>query len=171
MSMTHESDPAAEAPLDRAFIERERNRLASRALSLLVLLNGSAALILLAILARAPEGTVPGKVAAAMLFFSAGAVAALLSAFLAYINRTVRMDALTAPRRARLRRGLRIFAILCVIGSGACFLTGMNMVGTSSAERSSSHPKGPKEKSPAKAPSERAQTLQDISTAAGERQL
>jgi hypothetical protein len=169
MSMTHEPVPPEEAPLDRAL--RERNRLASRALSLLVLLNGAAALILLTILSQAPEGTVPGKIAAAMLFFSGGAVAALLSAFLAYINRTVRMDAFTAPRRARLRRGLRIFAILCVIGSGAAFLIGMNMVGTTSAERSSSHPKGPKQKSPVRAPSERAQILHDISTRVDERHL
>jgi hypothetical protein len=157
--------PTVDSHLDRAFIERERNRLASRALSLLVLLNGAAALVLLTTLAQADEGTVAGKIAGAMMFFSGGAMAALLSAFLAYINRTVRME---SPGRARVRRVLRVFAILCVIGSGASFLTGMNMVGTTSSERSSSHPKGPKQKNPVGAPSERLQRLQDISTPAGE---
>ena len=56
-----------------------------------------------------------------MLFFSGGAVAALFSSFLAYINRTVTME---APERASLRRGLQIIAIVVVIGSAAAFLTG-----------------------------------------------
>lgn len=132
-------DPA----LERAFIEQERNRFAGRALSLLVLLNGAAALILLAVMAQAPESTIDRKLAAAMMFFSGGAMAALLSSFLAYVNRTVRME---SPHRANIRQALRIFAILTVIGSGAAFIVGMNMVGTISAEKSSSHPKGPREK-------------------------
>ena len=73
------SDPQ----LERAFIERERNRFAGRALSLLVLLNGAAALVLLVISAQAAESTVNPKIADAMMFFSGGAVAALLSSFLA----------------------------------------------------------------------------------------
>ena len=72
---------ANEPVLDRAFIERERNRFASRALAFLVLLNGAGALILLMVMAPAPAATVDGKVAAAMLFFSVGAIFALLSAF------------------------------------------------------------------------------------------
>jgi zinc transporter ZupT len=110
-----------------------------------VLLNGAAALVLLVILGQAPEGTADRKVAAAMMFFSGGAMAALPSAFLAYINRTVRME---SPDQASVRRILRAFAIAAVIGSGAAFLTGMNMVASTSEERSSSHPKGPREGQP-----------------------
>ncbi len=124
-------------------------------------LNGAAALTLLSILARAPEGSVDSKIAGAMLFFSGGAVAALLSAFLAYINRTVRME---APARAALRRVLRVLAILAVVGSGASFLTGMNMVTSASSEKSSSHPKDAKErKSPTSAPKEQVQFLTECS--------
>lgn len=130
--------------LDPVFVERERNRFGARALGFLIVLNSAAALILLAILGKAPPSTVDGKVAAAMLFFSGGAVAALLSSFLAYINRTVAME---APKRADLRRALQILAIAAVVGSAAAFLTGMNMVRTAASERSSSHPKGAKEQS------------------------
>jgi len=153
--------------LDRVFIERERNRFASRALSSLVLLNGAAALVLLAILGRAPEGSVDSKISAALMFFSGGAMAALFSAFIAYINRTLSLD---ARERPALRRILLILALASVIGSGAAFLTGMNMVGAASAEKTSTHPKGAKEKpstspaekppaAPTSAPSERADLL------------
>ena len=128
--------------LDPIFVERERNRFAARALAFLILLNGAAALVLLSILARAPESTVEPKYATAMLFFGGGAIAALLSSFLAYINRTV---AIEAPQRASLRRSLLMLAILSVVGSGVSFMTGINMVATAASERSSSHPKGAKE--------------------------
>jgi hypothetical protein len=152
----HRTDPR----LDPLFIERERNRFGARALAFLVVLNGAAALILLSILAKAPEATVDTKYAAAMLFFSGGAIAALLSSFLAYINRTVTME---APQRANLRASLQGLAIAVVIGSGAAFLTGMNMVAGAASEKSSSHPKGSKEqpkgskeqRTPASRPSER----------------
>lgn len=137
----------AEHGVDRAFIERERNRFAGRALSFLILLNGAAALVLLTIMAQAPESTMDRKIAAAMMFFSGGAVAALLSSFLAYVNRTVRIE---SPRRQELRRVLRGFAVAAVIGSGAAFLIGMNMVATAQAEKSSSHPKGSREDKPQK---------------------
>ena len=150
------SSPPGDSALDRAFIERERNRFAGRALSFLVLLNGAAALILLAIVAQAQESTVDGKVAAALLFFSSGAIAALLSAFLAYINRTVRMK--QSARRENVRAALRGLAVAAVIGSGAAFLTGMNMVATSAAQKSSSHPKGPRDDKPLKPnPSEKVE--------------
>ena len=146
---------SAERDIDRAFIERERNRFAGRALSFLVLLNGAAALVLLAIMAQAPESTIDRKLAAAMMFFSGGAVAALLSSFLAYVNRTVRIE---SPGRQDLRRVLRGFAVAAVIGSGAAFLIGMNMVATAQAEKSSSHPKGPREdKSQKTAPIEKVE--------------
>ncbi|MGH9806511.1 MAG: hypothetical protein ACRD9W_04510 [Terriglobia bacterium] len=127
---------------DPVFVERERNRFAARALAFLVLLNGAAALVLLSILARAPESSVEPKFAAAMMFFSGGAIAALLSSFLAYINRTVTME---APERADLRRALQIIAMVVVVGSAASFITGMNMVGSAASEKSSSHPKGARE--------------------------
>jgi hypothetical protein len=154
---SYEADPR----LERVFVEREQNRLAARALLVLVVLNGAASLVLLAILGRAPDSSVEPKLAAAMLFFAGGAVAALFSAFVAYINRTVRLQ---APERRTLQSVLRLLAILAVIGSGAAFLTGMNMVGDAASEKSSSHPKGAKEKTPpakqdnapANAPSNRA---------------
>jgi hypothetical protein len=154
MAEVQSSSPEpAETALERTFVERERNRFAGRALSLLVLLNGAAALVLMTIMAQAPENTVDRKLAAALLFFSGGAVAALLSSFLAYVNRTVRMQ---GAGREDLRRILRAFAVAAVIGSGAAFLTGMNMVATSAAEKSSSHPKGQREdKPPQPAPSAR----------------
>jgi zinc transporter ZupT len=153
--------------LDPIFIERERNRFGARALAFLILLNGAAAVVLLAILAKAPESSVDSKVASAMVLFSGGAVAALLSSFLAYINRTLAME---APERAVLRRALQICGILVVVGSAAAFLTGMNMVGDAASERSSSHPKSPKERqapkeqsAPTALPSERVELPTNIS--------
>jgi len=148
--------------VDPVFVERERNRFAARALAFLILLNGAAALVLLSILARAPESSVEPKFAAAMLFFSGGAVAALLSSFLAYINRTVTME---APERANLRRGLQLLAIIVVIGSAAAFMTGMNMVAVAASEKSSSHPKGSREqRAPASKPSEKVDLFLDAGT-------
>ncbi len=154
---SYEADPRFE----RLAVEREQNRLAARALLVLVVLNGAAALVLLAILGKAPESSVDPKFGAAMLFFASGAIAALFSAFIAYINRTVRLE---APERRALQNVLRVVAILAVIGSGASFITGINMVGDAASEKSSSHPKGPREKAPpakqenapANAPSNRA---------------
>ena len=130
-----------EPVVDRALIERERNRFASRALSLLVLLNGAGAFILLAVVAQAPVATVDGKIAAAMLFFSVGSIFALLSAFLAYINRTIKLE--QPGRREKLRAALRGLAIASVIGSGAAFLTAMNMVAMAQVERPNSNSKDP----------------------------
>jgi hypothetical protein len=140
--MRQDTAKQADPRLDVALIERERNRFGARALGFLILLNGGAALVLLSVLGRAAEGSIDSKMATAMLFFSMGAVAALLSSFLAYLNRTI---ALEAPDRRDLRRGLQIVGIVAVVCSAAAFLTGMNMVGSAASERSSSHPKGPKE--------------------------
>ncbi len=137
---SYDADPR----LERIYIEREQNRFAARALLVLVILNGVAAVVMLAILASAPESSMDPKFGAATLFFAGGAIAALLSAFLAYINRMVRIE---KPQLRRLQNVLRLLGILAVIGSGAAFLTGMNMVSDAASERSSSHPKGPKEKS------------------------
>jgi uncharacterized iron-regulated membrane protein len=155
--MTMSSSARGSQKVDHAFFERERDRFAGRALSVLVLLNGVAAIVLLTILAQAPRGTVDSKIASAMLFFAGGAIAALLSSFLAYINRTVRIE---APERVPLRRALRTGAIVAVIGAGVAFLTGMNMVSGAVSEKSSSHPKGEKQKrepvsGPSSSPSER----------------
>jgi hypothetical protein len=149
MPQTSRIDPR----LDPAFLEQERNRFGARALAFLVGLNGAGALILLSVLAKAPTSSVDTNYAAAMLFFSGGAIAGLLSSFLAYINRTI---ALEAPHRANLRASLQGLAIAVVIGSGAAFFTGMNMVAVAAAAKSSSHPKGSKEqKTPSAKPSER----------------
>src|SRR5688572_5616433 len=99
--MSMPSSAKGSQKIDHAFVERERDRFAGRALSFLVLLNGVAAIVLLTILAQAARGTVDSKIASAMLFFAGGAIAALLSSFLAYINRTIRIE---APERVSLRR-------------------------------------------------------------------
>ncbi len=143
------NSPLPASDLDPNFIERERNRLAGRALAFLIGLNGVAALVLLTIIAMEPQATVDRKVTMAMLVFSGGALAALFSSFLAYVNRTVRLQ---SPSRRDLRRALRTIAILAVVGSGAAFLIGMNMVATTQAEKSSSHPKSRREDRPPKRP-------------------
>lgn len=163
MTQTSRIDPR----LDPVFVERERNRFGARALAFLILLNGAAALILLAILGSAPQSSIDSKIAAAMLFFSGGAVAALLSSFITYVNRTL---AIEAPERARLRGALQGLAIAIVIGSGAAFLTGMNMVAVAASERSSSHPKGSREpresprqqRAPVVQPSQRVDLLNKV---------
>jgi hypothetical protein len=55
-------------------------------------------------------------------------------------------------RQENLRAALRGLAIAAVIGSGAAFLVGMNMVATSAVEKSSSHPKGSREDKSQKPP-------------------
>jgi hypothetical protein len=67
------------------------------------------------------------KLIAAMMVFGAGAVAALASMFLAYLRRTV---ALEAPERVPARTAVWWLATIAVIASGACFLIGLNMAGT-----------------------------------------
>ncbi|GFO82473.1 MAG: hypothetical protein A49_21000 [Methyloceanibacter sp.] len=148
--------PQSGRDLDPHFVERERNRLAGRAVSFLVVLNGAAALVLLTIVALAPQATVDRKVTVAMMFFASGALAALFSSFLAYVNRTVRLE---SPGRRDLRRALRALAIVAVIGSGTAFLIGINMVGTTQAERSSSHPKGRRDDKPPKRPQVKSAAL------------
>jgi len=143
------SGPQPGPDADAGLIERERDRLAGQALSFLIALNGVAALLLLAIVAMEPQATVDRKVTMAMMVFSGGALAALFSSFLAYVNRTVRLE---SPGRGGLRRVLRMIAIVAVMGSGVAFLIGMNMVGTTQAEKSSSHPKSGREDKPPKRP-------------------
>lgn len=169
--MRQSDTKSADPRVDPILIERERNRFGARALGFLIVLNGAAALVLLSILGRAPESSVDTKLAAAMLFFSGGAIAALLSSFLAYLNRTI---ALETPERGNLRRFLQIGGIVAAIGAAAAFLTGMNMVGSAASERSSSHPKSPKEQqrlkedrsAPAALPSERVDVPRNVGDSA-----
>ena len=87
--------------IDPLFLERQRNRYASRGVAFLVILNGIAALILLSNFLRLhPQVENAPKVAAAMVVFGAGVAAALASMFFAYLRRTV---TLWAPARAPAR--------------------------------------------------------------------
>jgi hypothetical protein len=131
------SRPAKASQLDPVVIDRQQDQYAGRALGYLVLLNGAAALLMLAAFAFGVQSTEP-KLVAAMLVFGGGAMAGLLSSFIAYLNRIVRVE---APERVQLRDGLRLVALFAVIASGASFLIGLNMVGTATTSRSSTHPK------------------------------
>ena len=87
--------------IDPLFLERQRNRYASRGVAFLVILNGIAALVLLANFARlSPQIENAPTLAAAMVVFGAGVAAALASMFFAYLRRTLRIE---APERAPLR--------------------------------------------------------------------
>jgi hypothetical protein len=114
--------------IDPLSLERQRSRYASRGVTFLILLNGVAALVLLAAFTRlTPQIENAPKLIAAMMVFGAGAVAALASMFLAYLRRTV---ALEAPERVPVRTGVWWLATVAVIASAACFLIGLNMAGT-----------------------------------------
>lgn len=124
-------------PQDTAPFDGQHYSYAARALSYIVLLNGAAALLMLSAFAFGLQSTEP-KLVAAMLVFGSGALAGLLSSFLTYLNRVVRLE---APEKRRIRDGLQIAALIAVIASGASFLVGLNMVGTATTSRSSTHPK------------------------------
>jgi hypothetical protein len=126
-----------------SFIEEQRNRYAGQNLAYLILLNGAAALVILAAVAYAPQSTFETKLAAAMMVFGGGAIAGLLSSFLAYVNRTLRMD---ARERPTLRNTLRTLGVLAALAAGAAFLIGLNMAWDVSMSKSSSHPKSRLEK-------------------------
>jgi hypothetical protein len=132
------------------FPERERDRYVSRGLGYVILLNGVAALILVAALAFAPRSTPDShRIAWAMLVFGSGALAGLLSSLLAYIGRAVMVETST---RLVMRDILRVAAILAAVGSGAAFLTALNMIALTAPESSSTRPKGkPQDQTPAPA--------------------
>ena len=109
---------------ERTFPERERDRYISRSLGYIVLLNGAAALILMAVVALNPEST-SRRLSWAMLVFASGAIAGLLSSLLAYIRR---LFVVSLPTQVYIRDFLRVGAIVMAVGAGAAFLTGMNMV-------------------------------------------
>ena len=80
--------------VDPLFLERQRNRYASRAVAFLVILNGVAALLLLSNFANLrPLTENAPKVADAMVVFGAGVAAALASMFFAYLRRTLMLEA------------------------------------------------------------------------------
>ncbi len=122
---------------DPVLVEGQHYSYAASALSYIVLLNGAAALLMLSAFAFGLQSTEP-KLVAAMLVFGSGTIAGLLSSFLTYLNRVIRLE---SPHRKRVRDGLRIAALMAVIASGAGFLIGLNMVGTATTSRSSTHPK------------------------------
>jgi hypothetical protein len=110
--------------VDPFFTEGERNQYANRGVAFIVLLNGAAAIVLLAILAQPLPSTGGLKaIADAMLVFSIGAVLGLTSALLAYLNRTFRLD----QPDMTWRRPLRWLAVAAAVAGAACFLVGMNM--------------------------------------------
>jgi hypothetical protein len=121
-----------------SYIEGHKDRIAGRGLGYLILLNGVAAIVMVGAFVYGFQTSVEPKLAAAMVVFGVGAIAGLLSSFIAYLNRIVRME---FPDRPRLPSALRLVAIAAVIVSGAAFLSGLSMVGTTSTARSSSQPK------------------------------
>jgi hypothetical protein len=127
--------------VDPLFIERQRNRYASRGVALIVLLNGVAAMVLLALLAQNLPSTNNVKAFSdAMMVFSIGAILGLTSTFIAYLNRTFRLE---LPEFTTWRRPLRWLAVAAAILGAACFFVGMNMarISIQDASRSTTRPK------------------------------
>ena len=117
--------------IDPLFLERQRNRYASRGVAFLVILNGVAALLLLGNFVRlSPQIENAPKVADAMVVFGAGVAAALASMFFAYLRRTVM---LRAPERVLPLQMGRWLAVLAAVVSAVCFVAGLRMVGTAVA--------------------------------------
>jgi hypothetical protein len=112
--------------VDPLFLERERNRYASRAVGYLVALNGIAALLLVAAFSHgAALDADISLLGDGMIVFGAGALAALGSAFFAYLSRTLGIE---MPERYGMRRGIRALAVLAAIGSAVCFMVGLTLV-------------------------------------------
>jgi len=123
--------------VDPLFVERQRNRYASRGVALVVLLNGVAAIVLLATLA---QGISPAAkpFADAMLVFGAGAALGLASAFFAYLSRTFRLE--RPELLTTWRRPLRWLAVAAAIAGTICFVGGLNMARLSVLPDESSRP-------------------------------
>jgi hypothetical protein len=131
--------------MNGSFPEVERDRFVSRSLGYVVLLNGAAALILVALLAFAPQSA-SHRLGWAMMVFGSGAMAGLLSSLLAYLARLL---GLQRPGQVIIRDLLRVAAIIAAVGSGAAFITGLNMMLLTLPEGSSTHPKsGPETQTP-----------------------
>jgi len=136
--MTTEVPEREETSRERVFIDGQQDSIAGSGLSYLILLNGVAAIVMVGAFVFGFQTSAEPKLAAAMLVFGIGAVAGLVSSFIAYLNRIIRAE---MPERRNLPSALRLLAIAAVIGSGAAFLSGIAMVGTTSTARSSSQPK------------------------------
>jgi len=136
--MTRGPQEQEEMGHDRIFIEGHQDRIAGRGLSYMILLNGVAAIVMVGAFVYGFQTSAEPKLAAAMLVFGVGAIAALLSSFIAYLNRIVRTE---MPERTSLPGALRLVAIAAVIASGIAFLSGLSMVGSTSTAKSSSQPK------------------------------
>jgi hypothetical protein len=138
MTMTTSPRQDEEPRRERIFVDGQPDSIAGRGLSYLILLNGLAAIVLVGAFVYGFQTSAEPKLAAAMLVFGIGAVAALVSSFIAYLNRIVRAE---MPERPNLPSLLRLLAIAAVIVSGAAFLSGLSKVGTTSTAKSSSQPK------------------------------
>ena len=136
--MTTGSPQHEETRRARIFVDGQQDSVAGRGLSYLILLNGVAAIVMVGAFVYGFQTSAEPKLAAAMLVFAVGAVAGLISSFIAYLNRIVRAE---MPERRNLPSILRLIAIGAVIVSGAAFLSGVSMVGTTSTAKSSSQPK------------------------------
>jgi rare lipoprotein A (RlpA)-like double-psi beta-barrel protein/collagen triple helix repeat protein len=112
--------------IDSLFFAKQRSQYASRGIAYLILLNGIAALLLLASLAQLAQVEEAQRIVDAMLVFGSGAAAALASTFSAYLRRSVRPQ---APDRLPLRALLWWLSVLAAIGGTACFLIGLNLAG------------------------------------------
>jgi hypothetical protein len=110
--------------VDPLFLERQRNRYASRGVALVVLLNGAAAILLLVALAQGVP-TAAKPFADAMLVFAIGAALGLTSAFFAYLSRTFRLE--RPELLTTWRKPLRWLAVAAAIAGAACFVLGTNM--------------------------------------------
>ena len=143
------STSSSAACWEYSFADRERNRYVSRGLGYVVLLNGAAALTLMAIVALNPEST-SRRLAWAMLVFASGAIAGLASSLLAYVRR---LFAVSLPSHVFMRDFLRLGAIVLAVGAGAAFLTATNMVSLTVPEGSTTRMKSkPEIQSPSSKP-------------------
>ena len=111
---------------DPVFYERQRSRYASRGVTLVVLLNGLAAIATLVILSVAGlDGALASSFADAMVVFAAGAAAGFLSKFFAYLRRTIRLE---RPDLQVEGRPLRWLAVAAAAAGAACFVAGFIVV-------------------------------------------
>jgi hypothetical protein len=105
------------------FLERQRNRYASRGVALIILINAIAAI---ALLVGLPHGAASGQnlksFADAMVVFGIGAVAGLASIFCAYLRRLFRME-----RPLLDTMPLRWLAIATAIAGAVCFVSGLGV--------------------------------------------
>jgi predicted aspartyl protease len=122
--------------VDPLFIEKQRDKYASRGLAYIVLLNGIAALGLLVGIAHATlSAKYIAQLADAMMVFGVGVTAGLASIFLAYLRRTFLIEQSS-------RNLLRWLAIVAALIGAICFVVGLNMsrIAATSAAVSSTPP-------------------------------